>query len=189
MKPAIPDPATLAKYTTKCRHCKQVFRSVGVPIIGESPDKRAAAFINSMVNHLMKEHPEIAQRCYVEQATFGGVLFINEFESNDPELLSQRELGRHRIHEKTRRVHVSDATIEEQVKRLEAHHTHDVPPGHETDPDIDPGPEVWWVRVNDIVALMKEFRDAYEEVGLHPEVSLQPAPIVPEAVESGSKPS
>ena len=175
MKPATPDPATLAKYTTKCRHCKQVFRSVGVPIIGESPDKRAAAFINSMVNHLMKEHPEIAQRCYVEQATFGGVLFINEFESNDPELLSQRELGRHRIHEKTRRVHVSDATIEERVATIAVEF-------NERTRSMD-------CSQTEVVRLIKQFRDAYEEVGLHPEVSLQPAPIVPEAVESGSKPS
>lgn len=171
-------PSPLAKFQTKCKQCGKIFRSAGVPIIGEAPDKAAETFLASLVDHLMKHHKEVLQQCYFRQAQYGGVLFIEQFETDDPQLREQRELSRHQIHKYTQRVHISDATIEKRLKELESRHTHDAPLDA-----IDGGPEIWWIRVNDVLTLMKEFRDVLEEFNLHP-----PRPAPESATETRTAP-
>jgi hypothetical protein len=150
----------LAQYTTKCGHCPQIFRSSGIPIIGTSAQQAAAAFLNNLVQHLMQKHPEVAQACYIEQAKYGGIVFMQQFATDDPELLKQRDQTRHDVHKFTQKVHISDATIEQRVRQLPA--------------VVEGVPNA-----ADVIALMKEFRDVLEET-LQPQTPITSNPDTPQ---------
>jgi hypothetical protein len=172
----------LAQYITRCQHCTQIFRSSGIPIIGTTPEQLTAAFVNSVVQHIMKQHPEVMQACMVEQAKYGGLMVMSQFTSDDPELLKQKETARHAFFKQVQLVRISDAKIEERLRQLDSVHNHEHPIS-----DEDGGPETWWVRVEDVARLMKEFRDVLEENVLDP-----PAPAaasVSDTPAEASKPS
>ena len=87
-------------YSVVCSFCKQGF-SVGVPIIGETNDKKIAQFGARLACHMMTSHPDEAQKItYTIQnllSNFAGLLSFSGFDIHDTEMLSQMNEARRAV--------------------------------------------------------------------------------------------
>lgn len=169
----------LAQYITRCQHCPQIFRSSGIPIVGTAPEQATAAFVNSLVQHVIQKHPDVMKACAVVQRDYLGLMMVSQFSSDDPEFLKQKEQARHAFFKQVQLVRISDAKIGERLKQI----CHEVPFG-----DYLAGPTTA-VDIIALMALMKEFRDVLEE---NLQDQPQPAVVTPNETvepETTSKPS
>jgi len=107
-------------FITTCAHCPQKFTTPGfADLIGtDSGRAKIGNVFQSLILHLQKRHPEVAQKADLAAAMFGGLLRLMNFHTDDPVALQMREWNRHVIHEMTRGVTCPDNKIQEQVSAL-----------------------------------------------------------------------
>ncbi len=153
------DPGPMPIHVTTCKHCDDRFGSVAAPIIGQPPSAKYMVFMQGLMKHLADKHPQVANDMLHGQGLFGTMLCLDQFNTDDDGLVEQRDQTRHWVHNRTRRVRISDATIEEKVLLLAL--------------DAE--------KQSAVIQLIKTMRDVLEEVGMYPQNSGngQPKIILP----------
>lgn len=115
----------LAIFTT-CNLCGRKFAAPSALIIGEAEQIKLARFFQKLGDHMAKEHKEEAIRDRMRFARLlqecgneiGGLLLLNNFVSNDPELLKQGSDMRRKYHAILGHKLVTDETIEKKVDSM-----------------------------------------------------------------------
>jgi hypothetical protein len=156
----VSDPGPLPEIGTVCAHCSARFVTP-VPIVGEPPEARFVKFLAQLADHLNRKHKKIAADCVSQQLAFSmdfsAIVVLAHFSSTDEDLAHFRDEARRRLHSFSRKVHVSDATIEEKVSLL----------------GLDP------LKTSEVSALLKQMRDVLEETF---STSEQPAKLAPSLI-------
>jgi len=140
------DPGPMPEAQTKCIHCDKPFKTVGIPIIGESLNAKQQRAMKAMGEHMYREHPEVMSQIMMQAAAFNGLLVVSQFNNLEPELEHQKDLTRHEVHMHTQRVRVTDEMIAGKVSQLF------------DSPEIPLG-------IPEATLLMTWLRDQYEERG------------------------
>jgi hypothetical protein len=152
------DPGPLPEFKpTECVHCHEKFPTMSrIPIIGEPASAGFERFCANLIKHLTTKHPEQAQSAMLEAASvyqgLCGWLALKNFQSYDPEMIRQMDQTRHYLHAKTRMVKVTDQRITQKVDEIAGFTNMAMAAEHR----------------EAVVQLLKDFRDVYEERGLHP---------------------
>jgi hypothetical protein len=157
----------------KCKLCQAIIPEPPI-IIGEPPSVRQAKTIQSMMQHLnelgtkemqnqllrRKPHAQAMSFVIANSTTISNYLMAASFDLPE-ELEATREMGRHSIHEATRKVRMTDCDLlqieDEIISELE-----------------EPGDPANRIAVHNAIA---NLRDRYEEIG-------QYAPAAPAAPQT-----
>lgn len=153
------DPGPVPEVTTRCNHCDKTFPPP-VPVIGQPLDAAYFQMVTVMCAHLQQRHQKVFHQALSRQmpmqVRFSHLYYLDQFQSNDPELHKYADLTRHMLHRKMQR-RASDQKLTERVNSLPAFD------GVEGVTDL--------VRRADVLELLKQMRDALQEEGLYPEVA------------------
>lgn len=107
----------------KCRHCQKVFYGPeeglgGAVLLNESEQKRAMRYVQSLTQHLQKQHPQALQAAQIFGSEYAGMLALSNFETEDALVAEQRDFVRWKVHNATRRAVVTDDRIVEKVSAI-----------------------------------------------------------------------
>lgn len=109
-------------YVTQCQvpGCGKKFEmeSLGIPVVGKTPQERATAYVTKLAEHMQRKHPE---RCAVPAAAMMhmfGLECLKNFTIEDPALLAVIDETRRALHVATRGKWVDDRTILDRAARL-----------------------------------------------------------------------
>lgn len=115
------DPGPLPEIATTCAHCPARFFTP-IHTVGEPEQARYVKLLSMLGDHLNRKHKDKAAESISQQMNasldYSGIIVLSHFNSNDEGLIQFREAARNRLHSFTRKVHVSDSTIEEKVAIL-----------------------------------------------------------------------
>ncbi len=131
-----------------CQICRRTMQLQGPPIIGQKPEERAALVGQMLADHICKEHQQEAAQIMLTGNSLAGMLFCSRYAHNDENLAKLINAQRLQVRLFTKKVHISDEMIEQQVER---HLPYEAP--HFT----APGAQLL------IVQLLKTLRDKLEE--------------------------
>ena len=111
------------KYITTCVLCNQRFSNRALPIIGAVPDSATRQFVESLIDHLHRNHTAqfqiFVQRMKLMADKFAAWLALQSFQTTDPNLMKSQEELRSWIHSLTRKNQLTDADLLDRVARLE----------------------------------------------------------------------
>lgn len=145
----LPDP-------TVCIHCSKRF-PLAVPIIGAPKDTEYVQLAGQLAQHVMDKHPLMAKKAVEQQLQIGmgvsGLMVLANFRSTDAGLANWRDRVRFNLHDFSRKNRISDATIDQKIAALFNGQT------------VTEQGTMASVRINDVIALLKEMRDILEEQG------------------------
>ena len=118
----MPENGTL-KHITTCKLCGQRFSNSALPVIGESPASAIVSFVNSLAKHMGKAHPQETKQLFAETArfyqNFTGWAILQQFQSEDPNLLKSTEGFRAWMAALSRKNQISDAEITNMIVAAE----------------------------------------------------------------------
>jgi len=143
-------PSLAPTYT--CKFCRRTFSLNGPVIIGEKPEDRIGRLSQKLWDHLGTEHKNETAQVLLAGQQFSGWLMFSQFENNDAELLKQGEQLRLMFRQTTKRVHVSDEEIEQQVGHIIRPH------------GLGDGPLDKNETRKTVIALLKALRNTLEEI-------------------------
>ena len=107
------------KHITTCKFCGQRFSNSALPVIGESPALAIVTFVNKLAKHIGKAHPQQTKQIYAETARFyqncTGWAILQQFQSEDPNLLKSKEGFRAWMHALSTKHQLSDAEITDKI--------------------------------------------------------------------------
>jgi hypothetical protein len=115
------------KYVTTCKlsrkdgtPCGQQFTDhpFDIPIIGEPPTQRAMRFVGALGKHTASKHQEAHEQIANLGMQFSGFLITRTYDTQDPGLLTVQNSIRYHVHQMTRRVHVTDAHLQDVLAQL-----------------------------------------------------------------------
>jgi len=102
-----------------CAHCAANFQLRPV-LIGEDPKIRFAEIFFQLADHLRKRHRKLADQVMASQGEFGfefsALMISRNFRSLSEDWSQYLDTTRGHIHQFTRKIHISDETIDEKVK-------------------------------------------------------------------------
>lgn len=112
-----PTPSLAPTYT--CKFCRRTFALNGPPIIGEKVEERVGRLSQTLWKHLGEVHKNETAQILLAGNQFSAWLMFSQFENNDAELFQEAEKMRHMFRQTTKRTHISDEEITEQVRKLD----------------------------------------------------------------------
>lgn len=128
-----------------CQICRRTLSLNGPVIVGETHEARMARISQVLADHLGQNHKEQMIEIMMIANGFAGFLMWQQYQHTNQDLVKQSELMRSKIRSFTKRVHVPDQKIEQQIARWS-------PPGDEEQ-----------LR-QEVIALLKGLRDSLDEV-------------------------
>ena len=100
----------------RCGICNKVFYGPKAALIGANLGTREAqVFFQSLVDHLMKSHPNEFMGCEAAGAEYKGMLIVSYFAVNDPDLQKMCDISRWNVLQKVLAARVSDEHIAQSV--------------------------------------------------------------------------
>ena len=155
---------------TTCNHCQRKFAAPSALIIGEAEQIRLARFFEKLGDHMATQHQEIAIRDRTRYAhllqlcgnELGGFVLLENFTSNDPELLKQGSDMRRKYHAILGHKLVTDETIEKKVALAVS--------SNEESPVLEDstGRLISHLSSDVVIDLLKQLRDVYEVSTVEP---------------------
>lgn len=103
--------------TYTCKHCRKVFTLTGPPIIGEQVPQRLGRVAKMLLDHLAAEHKEAVIQTQLAGQQFSGWLLPEQFTHTDAELARESNQIRLKVRQFTRRINITDETIDAQIQR------------------------------------------------------------------------
>lgn len=108
---------------SRCRICRHVFHGPeghlgGAILLGDKIGDRIQRYIQKLMAHLGKEHPEQLQLYTQQVGDYLGLLCLMSFDTSDEEVAKERDYLRWQLNKATRRAVVTDERIAEKCKVL-----------------------------------------------------------------------
>ena len=112
---------SILSYPTKCKlplkdgtPCKFILTDapMSVPVIGEQPDARVLRYMEALMKHVAKKHPEAFTLANMHGQMFFGYLTTGNFEVYDPAMIDMRR----KFEDQLRRYATAHAVTDDEIE-------------------------------------------------------------------------